>query len=236
MRNYFTFNSNVSTSYGVYISGDGVFNSPEREYQTIAVPGRNGDFLGIERRLGNVKITYPAFIYTNFDTNLANLKAMLLSSNGYCRLTDTYHPNEFRKAFFSGPIEVMPTAQKDAGQFDITFEAKPQRWLTSGESVTTITTSGTNITNPTLFPAQPLIRVYGYGQFYVGSDRITITNVYSYIDIDCEMMDCYYGTVNCNDYVTFQNNNFPTLPSGATGITFPNTITKIEITPRWWMV
>ena len=236
MRNYFTFNGNASTSYGVYISGDGVFNSPEREYETISVPGRNGDFLGIERRLGNVSIRYPAFIYSNFDTNLSNLKAMLLSSDGYCELSDTYHPNEFRKAFFSGPIEVQPTAKKDAGQFDITFEAKPQRFLTSGKTTTTITTSGTNITNPTLFPAQPLIRVYGYGVFYVGSDKITVTNVYSYIDIDCEMMDCYRGSVNCNEYVTFQKNNFPTLPGGSTGITFDATITQIKITPRWWTV
>ena len=236
MRNYFTFNGNDSRDYGVYISGDGVFDSPEKEYETISIPGRDGDFLGIERRMGNVDIRYPAFVYSNFDNNLAALRSMLLAADGYCRLEDSYHPNEFRKAFFRGPIEVMPTSMKDAGKFDITFEAKPQRWLKSGETAIEITSSGTDINNPTSFPSRPLIRVYGYGEFYIGSDRITITQSYSYIDIDCEMMDCYRGTINCNDLVSFQSNDFPTLKPGDTGITFPNTITKIVITPRWFQV
>jgi phage-related protein len=47
MRNYFVFDYNDSRDFGVYISGQGTFNAPGREYENIAVPGRDGDLLVI---------------------------------------------------------------------------------------------------------------------------------------------------------------------------------------------
>lgn len=49
------------------------------------------------------------------------------------------------------------------GEFDVTFDCKPQRWLTSGETAVAVTSGGT-ITNPTLFDAEPLLAVEGYGE------------------------------------------------------------------------
>lgn len=58
-----------------------------------------------------------------------------------------------------------------------------------------------------------------------------------YIDLD--IGECYntdYGTaVSVNDAVSLPA-VLPTLPSGATEITYDNTITQLDIVPRWWRV
>lgn len=236
MLNYFTFDGVMSKDYGVYISGNGTYNSPERVYTNISIPGRDGDLLSTETRLRNVALTYPAGIVANFDTNLANLRSKLLSTIGYARLTDTYHPSEYRMAVYKGGLEPEMVDSLIAGQFDITFECKPQRWLLAGEDDIEMD-SGDTITNPTLFDARPLIRVTGYGDMQIGSQVITIAqNNLAYIDIDCEMMDCYCGSTNANSYVSFADNDFPILHAGQNGVEFDNTITSVIITPHWWRV
>ena len=235
MRNYFTIGTTPSTTYGVYISGQGTFSAPRREYNMIPIPGRNGDLVGNEKRFENLELTYPAFIYTNFKTNLRNLRNFLLSLVGYQRLTDTYHTDEFRLALFEGPFEPDVEPKNNAGQFELVFNCKPQRFLLSGELTTTLTADGT-ISNPTLFDSQPLLRVYGTGQLGINSDTITISVADTYTDIDCEMMDCYKGTTNKNSYVSFSGNNFPVLKPGTNNIDLGTGITKVEITPRWWQL
>ena len=53
MRNWFVLNGVDSRDFGVYISGQGTFSAPRREYDMISIPGRNGDLVGNEKRLEN---------------------------------------------------------------------------------------------------------------------------------------------------------------------------------------
>lgn len=235
-RAYLIFDGNDSRDYGVYISGQGVFNAPARAYDMQPIPGRNGDLIGNETRFENIEVTYPAFVYTNFKQAVADWRGVLLAKPGYFRLVDSYHPAEFRLASYSGGLEVEAVPMNNAGRFDITFNCKPQRFLLTGETAQTFMANGT-INNPTLFPAKPLIRIYGTGKVGIGSNAITVTySPGSYTDIDCEMMDAFYGAINCNKYVQIQNNDFPILKPGNTGITLQGGVTKVDITPRWWIV
>lgn len=235
MRNTFTLDGVNSSSLGVYLSGYGTFNSPARVCDLRTVPGRNGALVGLERRLENVNLTYHAFICRDFAANLEALRAFLLSREGYVRLSDSYHPDEFRMALFQGPLEVDVAAAYDAGEFDLVFNCKPQRWLTSGESVVTLTASG-SITNPTRFPSRPLLRVYGSGKVTVGATSIVISTSDAWTDIDCETMDASCNGANRNGSISLNRNDFPALESGANGITLANGVTKVEITPRWYTV
>lgn len=235
MRNYFTFAGADSRDFGVYISGSGAFSAPARAYEMLTIPGRNGDLIGDEKRLENMELTYPAFMYANFRESLQAFRSFLLSQVGYKRLEDSYHPEEYRMACFVGPLEPEVLTDNKAGSFDVVFTCKPQRFLLTGEQAVVYTGNG-NIWNPTLFDAQPLIRVYGAGRVGIGSNAITIaSNPLPYIDIDCAMMDAYNGATNCNGYISIQNNDFPVLPAGITGITLSG-VTRVEITPRWWQL
>ena len=235
MRNYLTFGGLDSRDFGVYISGSGVFNAPERQYEMIEIPGRNGDLIGLERRLGNLELTYPAFIYSDFKRQMTALKSAFLAKEGYQQLIDTYYPDEFRMAVFAGGTEVDSVDRRNAGQFELVFQCKPQRYLLEGQEEVDVTTS-LQLVNPTAFASSPLIRVYGYGTLGINSESVTIANQYSYVDIDCEMMDCYYQTNNANPYVSFSGNDFPKLQSGTNTFTKTANISQIKIVPRWWHV
>ena len=60
-----TFDGEDSRDYGVYITGQAVFNAPEREVEMISIPGRNGQFALDKGRFENIEVTYPAGIFAN---------------------------------------------------------------------------------------------------------------------------------------------------------------------------
>lgn len=135
------FDGEDSRDYGVYITGQAVFNAPEREVEMITIPARNGLFALDQGRFENIEVTYPAGIFADTEADFAqaisDFRNALCSKRGYCRLTDDYNTDEYRMAIYKSGLEVSP-AQLKAGEFDITFECKPQRFLTSGEETTTM--------------------------------------------------------------------------------------------------
>lgn len=235
-QNYIVFDGAPLTDFGVYVSGEGTFLSPERDYDITEIPGKNGDLYFDRGRFKNVEVKYPSFILEHLRKNMSGLRSYMLKKHGYLRLEDTYHPEEYRLAVFKGPIEPDDVIWLQAGKFDLTFDCKPQRWLKVGEQPIELT-STTNIYNPTDFDAKPLLRVYGKGALGVGSNTLTIAqHSNAYIDIDCDLMDCYCGTTNCNSLITLSSGNFPVLEPGAHGISLGTGITKVIVWPRWWKV
>lgn len=173
------FDGESSKDYGVYITGEAVYNAPEREVEMIAIPGRNGAFALDKGRFENIEVTYPAGIFADNELDFANavsdFRNFLCSRKGYVRLTDDYNPDEYRLAIYKSGLEVSP-AQLKAGQFDIIFECKPQRYLMGGEAEIDVT-SGDVVLNPTLFEASPMLEVEGYGNIDLNGYGIELTNV-----------------------------------------------------------
>ena len=164
--------------YDVYISGDAVFNSPARDVEMIEIPGRNGAYALDKRRYKNIDVTYPAGLGTKneaeFRRKIEDLRNALSSKVGYQRLEDDYNGDEYRLAVYKSGLDVNPTMLR-AGQFDIVFDCKPQRFLKIGEIETPVSSGGV-ITNPTLFDSQPLLRVLGYGKITVNTSDIVVEN------------------------------------------------------------
>lgn len=174
-----SFDNVSSRTYGVYITGEAVYNAPEREVEMISIPGRNGAFALDKGRFENIEVTYPAGIFADSETNFADaiseFRNFLCSRKGYVRLQDEYNPNEYRMAIYKSGLEVEP-AQLKAGEFEITFDCKPQRFLTSGETAVTVS-SGDTLTNPTRFESSPLLEVEGYGTIETQSDSVVVNDI-----------------------------------------------------------
>lgn len=172
------FDNTSSRNYGVYITGQAVFNAPQRDVEMITIPGRNGTFALDNGRFENVEVTYPAGIFADneedFAEAISDFRNFLCSRNGYVRLQDDYNPNEYRMAIYKSGLEVEPSLLR-AGEFEIIFDCKPQRWLTSGEEAIDVD-SGDVISNPTLFEASPLLEVKGEGEIIIGGESISINN------------------------------------------------------------
>ena len=172
------FDGESSKDYGVYITGEAVYNAPEREVEMIAIPGRNGAFALDKGRFENIEVTYPAGIFADNELDFAeavsDFRNFLCSRKGYVRLTDDYNPDEYRLAIYKSGLEVSP-AQLKAGEFSLIFDCKPQRHLMGGEAEIDVS-SGDVVLNPTLFEASPMLEVEGYGNFTVNGYDIALEN------------------------------------------------------------
>lgn len=222
-----------SSDYGMWIQGGGTYGAPVRKHKTYQVAGRNGSLTIDEGTFEEVEHIYPAFIVKDFSDNIEKFRNDIMVHTGYQRLEDSYHPDEFYRARYMAGLDPAVAPKAAAGQFNIKFQRDPRRFLKTGEEVQDVQT-GTGVFNPTNYDARPLIKVTGYGTLTINSDVITIASGYTYVYIDSETMDCYSGTVNVNNKVSFNSNDFPVLHPGDNGVVFGGTITKVEITPRWW--
>lgn len=233
MINFFEYAGKRSRDFGIYISGSGAFNAPERDMEAVSIPGRSGDLLIDNGRFKNITVIYPAYIHEHFKVLSATSRTWLLSQRGYARLEDTYNPDFFRMGVFLGPLDFDMRFQNWGGECELSFNCKPQRFLKIGDEMVE-KTGPVTLYNPTAFVALPLIRVYGTsGTLMVGNRILQISAIDGYMDIDSDTQNAFKGTQNCNDKIS---GNFPELPEGPTGISFSGGITKIGIKPRWWTV
>lgn len=197
LLNHLTYDGVDSSSFGVFISGDGVFDAPARRGEMISIPGRNGSLFMDEGVFENIEVEYPAFIGTGYEATFRNklgdFRSWVSSRGNYKRLTDTYHPDEFRLGVFREGLEVDPQHITRAGEFTLKFDCKPQRFLVSGEDPVVFYENGI-ITNPTLFESSPLIKVTGNGTVAIGENgkyRFIVSNNTGTIWIDSEIMEAY---------------------------------------------
>lgn len=194
LLNYLTFDGVESRDFGVYISGDGVFDAPARRGEMIQIPGRNGSLFMDEGVFENIEVEYPAFIgegdEATFRTKLSALRAELTSRGNYKRLADTYHPDEFRLAVYREGLEVDPEVITRAGEFTLKFDCKPQRYLISGEDPIVLS-EGAMLYNPTLFNAKPLIKVIGNGKVRIEPYEFIVKGNTGELWIDSELLETY---------------------------------------------
>lgn len=268
LLNTITFDGKALSDFGVFLGGDGAFNSPARIGEMVHIPGRNGSLWMDENCFENIEVAYPAFIGTPEETDFANrimeVRSWLASREGYCRLEDTYHEDEYRLAVFKAAVETKPVHYTRAGEFEITFDAKPQRYLKSGDEAVLFESNGT-ITNPTLFEALPIIAVTGNGRVNVAGHLFTVSDTTQTIYIDSEIMEVFipghdpeelteenslvitdelmlpievYGgnrdAINMNSHVEFADYEFPRIGPGEQPVAFDSGIEAVVIYPRWW--
>lgn len=235
--NKLTWNGTASDTLGVFITGAGTFNAPELDVTAYEIPGRNGDLLIPNNRWKNIEVVYPCFVPDSFTTRAQSIRNWLRSSNTYEQLTDTYDSTHYREAIPTDILEFEPVNYLRGANFQIVFNAKPQRFITSGYNQITLT-SGDVLTNPTQYTALPRFEVTGV----TSSSTLTVTNSLGTFTltgtrsrsnasyIDCERRDIYAGAVNLNDLFA---GDFPVFTSGTNTVTFSN-ITTVKVRPRWW--
>lgn len=237
MMHYLTFAGKSSQDFGLRISGEGTYNRPERSFTEYEVPGRNGSVIIDNGNFKNIPITYPCYIVKDLPQRVLDFANYMASFKGYQRLEDTYSREFFRLAQYQSGLDVKTAGYMNrTGTFDVVFNCKPQRFLKSGEHPIEFSAPGA-LFNPTHYPSLPHLRIYGTGSgtVGVGDYLITISEINEYMDIDCDLMDAYKGILNCNSSVSFNADTFAMEP-GQNGITFTGDITKVVITPRFFMI
>lgn len=131
-----TFDTSTSAAY--YKLQPINFPTPEKDVETFEVPGRSGDLLIDYGSYKNVELTVEiaidgAAVDSDFLILYDALRAAIMVQNGYQRLEDSLYPNEYRVARAVKCERDQSDTQ--SGKAILTFDAKPQRYLTSGETV-----------------------------------------------------------------------------------------------------
>lgn len=197
MRNYLIFGGVNSANYGIYITGSGVYDAPERVVERVAVPGRNGALVIDQDRYENISVEYPAFAFgksrKEFQDKIDAFRNAIASQIGYKRLEDSYHPEEYRMATYAEGLKVDVGPYGGSGRFTLKFNCKPQRFLRDGEH-SVAKANGEKIINPTEHSSEPLLVVNGYGDIGIGDYNIRIDDV-------------LIGQINVSDRITVQNQN-----------------------------
>ena len=233
-RDFMMIDGQNSMEYGIWLFGNDEYNFPQRDVEMVSVPGRSGDLTIDKDRFKNIKVKYSCVMFDNRGKNLDAFRAFLLMGSGYRRIETTFDPDHYRMGIYTGETKPKQSREKDVATFQITFDCKPQRYFKVGEEFKEYA-DGDIIHNPTLYVSKPLIRVYGNGQFTVGSRTVKVVNNDSYIDIDCELQDCYHGVQNLNDHVELLSGKFPEIGIGNIEVRL-NGVSKLEMQCRWWTI
>jgi len=240
------YNGRSFSDFGVFADLSQTLGSPEKDYDFISIPGRNGDLSIFNGKFKDKEFTVHCYIKNDFVQNYRNLIDFLNESHGYLRFETSKEPDYYREALFLGEVDPIVRPFNRNGSFDLAFRCHPQRWLKSSLKEINLL-AGYKINNPTNMPAKPLIRFIGNGEvrFVVGEEligRITVINNASpsSVYIDCETYDAYSidtegNVTNRNADVTFYSD--PCIPPGEVSV--PWTIISsgdIYLTPRFFSI
>lgn len=234
--NRFTFKGMDSyRDFELIITETPPFVFAERDITFTPISGRSGDLIFSNNRFKNVQKEYKVAALadkTPLPELTRKIAAWLESDTNYWALNDTYDPDYFQYACYSGKISFADKLLK-LGSATLRFECKPFKYSFAGQQTVTLTRSGSTITNPESFEALPYIKISGTGtiKLTVNGKPFTFTGVSGYVEVDSEMMNCYKGDILKNDTMT--SDGFPVLKPGNNTISWTGVVTKVEIIPRW---
>lgn len=253
---YIIFNGQKSSDFGITISGEGVYNAPARKYDSYVVPGRNGALLIDTGMFENITVSYPAAITRDLKTYEAAIRNWLLGASGYCELRDTYHPDEFRIARYSGGFTFNEITQLHRdGRMTLSFDCKPQRFLDAGKQAINVPYTGVDVVNPALnlsafcnASAKPIFMFFFRS---IEAQGVTIRNAsgnttgtisvvgeaaeFGTVTIDCETLDARFPDgSNANIYVSVSG--APELPLSGVSHVSAVGLNPVTMIPRWWAI
>lgn len=221
---------------------------PKRKYIVQSIPGRSGDLYieEAEDAFENYEDSYTVFLDAKapgLQQVSRGLAEWLFSSPGYQRLEDSYDPDTFRMAVYTGGEEFI-NIFNEYGRGALTFNCAPKRFYKSGEKEIEVV-SGSRIYSPSLFKAHPIVTITTNSKTDVSLDvydkydiskTFTIKNINGLVVIDSEAHTALITnaeSVNSSVDTPYENLYLDSISS----ISWSNSkVTSVKIIPRWWTV
>lgn len=210
---------------------------PARKMTVVQVAGTNREIVDMQDAWESYDQPYTLWVGDGTEDCIqATLDevARKLYKTGWQVLLDDYEPDYYRMAYYQGPFDVENRYTR-LGKFDISFRCRPERYLAEGNGPVVVA-SGGKITNPTTFKAKPLINIEGEGSgtLTIAGQTMSFTGLVDYLNIDCDTMNVYrLSSENKNSLMT---GSFPVLFSGDNNVSYTGGLTKVTITPRFWVI
>ena len=154
--NWFEFNGTRSDSLGLLITGKKIYDAPQRDFEMVHVPGRDGDVLVDKGGWKNVDVSYTVQ-FVGLPEKAPTLRRWLQGTD-YNVLRDSYQPGYYRYGVFTSsmnPNEVI----RQVGQLTAVFSCKPYMYRDDGDTMVYLFNSGSTIANPEAYESLPEIQI-----------------------------------------------------------------------------
>lgn len=220
--------------YNAYFLSDET-DSPEKDYETVEIKGRNGD-LHIENNRFKNRVKRHTLFFAQGLTDLEALDNALQAYDGYIPIQTANaegNIDHYMMGRYIGYEDVKRGMRDSVCRAVLRFDCKPQKFLLDIDRG--IVDGSTNTVNNTgSFPSKPIIHVSGTGTLTIGGTTITVNSSRSDMVIDSELERCYGDStlLNYNSLVEIPDGLFPTLPVGTSSYTSDGLSGYFE--PRFW--
>lgn len=239
-----------STSYGIFVLAVNDANVPQRDYTAYSIPGRSRDLHYDNGRYENIDRVYGLYARSesgiSAETRMLNFIAALMGLSGYQRITDSLHPDYYKKGEFKGGVEPRFSRFMDGVRFDLTFDCDARKYLLSGESEVDISNTGTGtwktytLAGQGTLPAKPILLFSGFSSasncsVVLKNKTLTVAKYTAgTLVYDCELGDAYNKSThaNLNSYVTVSSGGFPDLSPVTNAFSVKQGAT-VKIIPNW---
>lgn len=234
---WFSFNGIKNTEMGVRILSMPTRPHPKRKGQYVDIPGRGPVW---QDEGSYEKISVPVHCIAPDDENIDSVNAWLRGEG------DLIFGDEPNRAYHARVIEEFQRSNRSqhlrGQEFTVSFDCEPLRVEANPSGNITISTSGTNITNPGTEAAAPLILVNGTGDgtLMIGGNTLIFNDLNGHIYVDCDAKIAYTGGTSPDDPMLLANHlvtgEWPEIKPGTDFVTFTGGIKSVVITPRWrWL-
>lgn len=239
LKETFYFKNKRADSMGIQLQAPVKIGAAVPNVTALTIPGKNGVLHYYDGAFGNREIRANCFMLTrSLNADYTSVNSWLLGENGYFRFSVSEDETHYMLARAVNGVEYNPRAGI-LNPFTLTFDAKPQRFLTIGERELDVTQT-IEIYNPTGFAALPVVKVTGEGIFGLifrsgaKETRLGVSGYEGTLTFDSETMMAYNGSVFLNNYV--EAGSCPVLYPGKTEIETGGAVTEVKIIPRWWEI
>ena len=231
----FTYKNINSRDMHLYVLSQLEFSSPERDVESVSIPGRDGDLMMDNGRYKSVIHKIPCHLKVAIDDDLEGALSrihqwLVADAGSHDLLFD--HDLDF---IYRASIDNAVTTSRILSHFGrvvINFRIHPVKYLQKS-LVESKVLNGVNVENPFQVIAKPILRIVGNGDITIniGGKSLVLRGIASGCIIDSETQ-----TITSLDrrVTLFERmySPFPELQAGRNMITFSRNDIQVYITPR----
>ncbi len=222
---FFIFNRINCKDKGILVNNLPPISKPERMYEEIEVPGRNGK-LYIDNNCYNT-FQYPITCTLMPGANIREISKWL---NGVGKLILSTELDKEYEVIIKDQIDYEQT-YRICNQFEVNFEVQP---ISRGvvEKEINLTEEGKIIIKESTYIIKPYLKITGSGAITItiNNTSLNIKQIEDFIEIDCELEEAYKENENCNSNI--QCETFPYFNPGENNISWLGNITNMQIKYR----
>lgn len=222
---FFIFNNINSQDRGIIVNKLPPISKPEKSFEEIDVPGRNGT-LYIDNECYK-SFTYEITCTLMPDSNIRDIAKWL---NGTGKLIISTETDKFYNVIIKNQIDFEQT-YRVCNEFVVIFDVEPIAHSIK-EKELTFTKETQFIIKESTYKIKPYLRVNGSGiiTLTVNNKSIVLKDIQEYIELDCELEEAYKNNLNCNSKVECED--FPVLIPGTNNISWTGNVSNIQILYR----